>query len=82
SVKIVGFDAGPTQIKDLREEAVDALVAQHPSDIGRIGVQMAVDYLKSNEEPSKKEVKTGLSIVTRDNYEDPDIAKYLYKAEC
>jgi hypothetical protein len=43
---------------------------------------MAVDYLKSNEEPSKKEVKTGLSIVTRDNYEDPDIAKYLYKAEC
>jgi ribose transport system substrate-binding protein len=82
NIKIVGFDAGPTQIKDLREEAVDALVAQHPSDIGSIAVQMAADYLDSNEKPSKKEVKTGLSIVTRDNYEKPDISKYLYKAEC
>jgi predicted NBD/HSP70 family sugar kinase len=53
-----------------------------PSDIGRIGVQMAVDYLKSGEEPSRIQVKTGLSIVTRDNLEDPNISKYLYKAEC
>jgi glycerol kinase len=53
-----------------------------PSDIGRIGVQMAVDYLKSGEEPSRKQVKTGLSIVIRDNLEDPNISKYLYKAEC
>ncbi len=82
AVKLVGFDAGPTQVKDLREKLVDALIAQHPSDIGRIGVQMAVDYLKSQEEPSKKQVKTGLSIVTRDNLQKPEIQKYLYKAEC
>ena len=63
-------------------ESMDALIAQHPSDIGRIGVQMAVDYLKSQEEPSKKQVKTGLSIVTRDNLQEPEIEKYLYKAEC
>jgi ribose transport system substrate-binding protein len=81
-VKLVGFDAGPTQVKDLRDELVDALIAQHPSDIGKIGVQMAVDYLKSQEEPSKKKVKTGLSIVTRDNLQKPEIEKYLYKAEC
>jgi ribose transport system substrate-binding protein len=82
AVKLVGFDAGPTQVKDLREKLVDALIAQHPSDIGRIGVQMAVDYLKSQEEPSKKQVKTGLSIVTLDNLQKPEIQKYLYKAEC
>jgi len=82
AVKLVGFDAGPTQVKDLRDELVDALIAQHPSDIGRIGVQMAIDYLKSQEEPSRKQVKTGLSIVTRDNLQKPEIQKYLYKAEC
>lgn len=81
-VRLVGFDAGPTQVKDLRDKLVDALIAQHPSDIGRIGVQMAVDYLKSQEEPSKKQVKTGLSIVTRGNLQKPEIQKYLYKAEC
>jgi len=43
---------------------------------------MAVDYLKSEKKPSKREIKTGLSIVTRDNYKDPNVSKYLYKAEC
>jgi len=43
---------------------------------------MAVDYLKSGKKPSKREIKTGLSIVTRDNYKDPNVSKYLYKAEC
>jgi ribose transport system substrate-binding protein len=81
-VKIVGFDAGPTQVRDLRSKTVDALIAQHPADIGSKGVQMAVDYLKSGNEPSQKQVKTGLTIVTRENIEQPDIEKYLYKAEC
>ncbi|MBA2782138.1 MAG: hypothetical protein H0T74_04335 [Rubrobacteraceae bacterium] len=82
AVKLVGFDAGPTQVKDLRDKLVDALIAQDPSDIGRIRVQMAVDNLKSQEEPSKKQVKTGLSTVTRDNLQKPELQKYLYKAEC
>lgn len=81
-VKIVGFDAGPTQVRDLRSNTVDALVAQHPADIGTRAVQMAYDYLESGDEPSEKQVKTGLTIVTRENIDQPDIEKYLYKAEC
>lgn len=81
-VKVVGFDAGPTQIKDLKDKTVDALIAQHPAEIGMQGVQMAFDYLESGNKPSKKEVKTGLTIVKRDNLQKPDVQKYLYKAEC
>ena len=69
-------------MRDLRSKTVDALIAQHPADIGSKGVQMAVDYLKSGNEPSQKQVKTGLTIVTRENIEQPDVEKYLYTAEC
>lgn len=31
---------------------------------------------------SQKQVETGLTSVTRENIEQPDIEKYLYKAEC
>jgi ribose transport system substrate-binding protein len=81
-VKIVGFDAGPTQIRDLRSKTVDALIAQHPADIGTRAVQMAYDYLESGNEPSQKQVKTGLTIVNRENIDQPDVERYLYKAEC
>jgi ribose transport system substrate-binding protein len=81
-VKIVTFDASPTQVRDLKQGNVDALIAQHPNDIGKIGVKMAVDYLKTNKKPAKKTVKTGLSIVTRNTVSDPKISKYLYKAQC
>ena len=38
-VKIVGFDAGPKQIADLKEGTVQALIAQKPAEIGADGVR-------------------------------------------
>ena len=35
-VKIVGFDAGPKQVKDLEDGLVQALIAQKPAEIGRL----------------------------------------------
>ena len=35
-VKIVGFDAGPNQVKALKDGTVQALVAQQPSTIGSV----------------------------------------------
>ncbi|HEY8447365.1 MAG TPA: ABC transporter substrate-binding protein [Thermomicrobiales bacterium] len=81
-VKIVGFDAGPKQVADLRNEIVDVLIAQHPYDIGYTAVQMAVQYLETQQPPSEKVVTTGYSIVTRDNVDDPEIRRYLYVADC
>jgi ribose transport system substrate-binding protein len=46
AVKIVSFDAGPKQVKDLQDGILQALVAQKPGDIGAQGVQQAVAALK------------------------------------
>jgi ribose transport system substrate-binding protein len=81
-VSVVAFDASPTQVEDLRRGNVDVLIAQHPNDIGDRGVRIAVDYLKSNKEPSSKQITTGFTTVTRGNLNEPKVEKYLYKAEC
>jgi ABC-type sugar transport system substrate-binding protein len=70
------FEKGTVFCSDLtvtiqQQGIVDALIAQHPNDIGRIGAKMAVDYLKTNKELAKKTVKTGLSVVTRNNVSYP-----------
>jgi ribose transport system substrate-binding protein len=81
-VKIVGFDAGPTQVQDLRSKVVDLLIAQHPGDIGEIAVQLLHDFLTTGEPLEPKDYVTGATIVTRDNIDDPDVARYLYVADC
>ena len=81
-VSVVAFDASPTQVEDLRQGRLDALIAQHPNDIGDQGVRIAVDYLKTNEEPARKRITTGFTTATRGNLDEPGVKEYLYKAEC
>jgi ribose transport system substrate-binding protein len=77
-VKIVGFDAGPKQIEDLNGGLVQALVAQRPAEIGKLGVQQAVAALDGKS--TKKEIGTGFVTLTKDNLEEnPDIP---YKSSC
>jgi hypothetical protein len=56
SVNIIGFDAGPEQVKALKEGTVQALIAQQPEVIGRHGVQQAIKALKG--EATEKEIGT------------------------
>jgi ribose transport system substrate-binding protein len=80
-VRIVGFDAGPAQVKQLQEDLVQALVAQKPYDIGFQGVEQAIASLEGG--AVEAEIKTDLVTVTRDNVDDPEIKNdVLYKAEC
>ena len=78
TVKIVGFDAGPKQVKDLEEGLLQALVAQKPADIGAQGVQQAVAALKG--EATKEKIGTGSTILTKDNLADNQDA--VYKSTC
>ena len=70
NVKIVGFDAGPDQIKQLEAGDVQALVAQKPYDIGVQGVQQAVVAL--NGVATTPEIQTESLVVTAANMTDPD----------
>jgi ribose transport system substrate-binding protein len=77
-VKIVGFDAGPKQVKDLEDGLVQALIAQKPADIGRQGVEQAVKALKGEE--TTPEIGTDFEVITKENL--TEMQDVLYKPSC
>jgi ribose transport system substrate-binding protein len=79
TVKVVSFDAGPNQVKALKEGTVQALVAQEPGIIGQYGVDEAVAALDGGTVTPK--VQTGFTIITKDNV-DGDAASAVYKSSC
>ncbi|WP_291053073.1 ABC transporter substrate-binding protein [Herbiconiux sp.] len=79
SVTIVGFDAGPAQVKQLKAGTVQALVAQEPATIGQDGVEQAIAAL--NGDSTEAEIQTGFTILTKDNI-DGEGADAVYKSSC
>lgn len=79
-LKVVGFDAGPDQVKQLEAGDVQALVAQQPYTIGYEGIMQAVAALNGVE--TTPDIQTPSSVVTADNMSDPEVAKFLYKSDC
>jgi ribose transport system substrate-binding protein len=79
-VKLVGFDAGPAQVEQLEEGLVQALIAQKPADIGRQGVEQAVNAIEGR--PVKEEITTGYVTVRKNQLNDPKIQNALYKPSC
>jgi len=78
-VDIVGFDAGPNQVKALKNGTVQALVAQEPGTIGQYGVDAAVSALDGTAVP--KSVQTGFTVITKDNVDGSGKAA-IYKSKC
>jgi ribose transport system substrate-binding protein len=77
-VKIVGFDAGPKQVKDLEDGLVQALIAQKPADIGSQGVEQAYKALEGEE--TTPEIGTDFEVITKENL--ADMQDVLYKPSC
>jgi ribose transport system substrate-binding protein len=77
-VKIVGFDAGPKQVEDLKKGTVQALIAQKPAEIGADGVEQAYNALTGKS--TEKKIGTGFTSITKDNLAENQDA--LYKASC
>jgi ribose transport system substrate-binding protein len=76
-VKIVGYDADPTQITDLKAGIVKALIAQEPYQEGVDGVQQAVNALTGKPTQS---ILTGLAVLTNSNL--ATMNKYVYQSSC
>ncbi len=79
-VRIVGFDAGPAQVEQLEQGLVQALIAQKPGEIGKLGVEQAVAAI--NGDKVTKKITTGTEVITKDNLDSPEGQAALYKAEC
>ncbi len=77
NVKIVGYDADPTQVADLKSGVVDALIAQEPYQDGVDGVQQAVNAVEGK--PTKS-ILTTVTVLTRANLAAH--SKYIYKSSC
>lgn len=78
-ITVVGFDAGPAQVEQLRNGVVQALIAQEPSTIGEEGVAQALAAL--NGEPVEAVIQTGFTIITQDNI-DGEGADAAYQSSC
>jgi ribose transport system substrate-binding protein len=68
---LVGFDASDKLIDGIRKGVVHGLVLQDPFKIGYLGVMTAVKHL--NGEPVEKRIDTGITMVTAENLDDPDV---------
>src|SRR3954453_16229524 len=77
-IKIVGFDAGPKQVEDLKQGTVQALIAQQPAEIGKQGVEQAIAALKG--QPTKPKIGTGFTILTKEKLAQKPAA--VYKSGC
>lgn len=79
-ITLVGFDAGPAQVQQLKEGQVQALIAQQPGTIGQDGVAQALNALQGKSVTAK--IQTGFTIVTKDNLDSSAGQAALYKSSC
>jgi ribose transport system substrate-binding protein len=77
-VRLVGFDASPNQVEDLRAGEVSALIAQDPATIGRQGVQQVVAAIEGK--PVEREIQTDLVAITQADLQAS--SQYFYRTEC
>lgn len=74
-VVLVGFDATPDLINNVREGSIDSLVVQNPFKMGYEGVKTVVDKLNGKEPPRR--LDTGVKLLVRENIETPEIQQLI-----
>ncbi|HEX4797496.1 MAG TPA: substrate-binding domain-containing protein [Humisphaera sp.] len=74
-LKVVGFDASQSMIKSMEKGDLQATVIQNPVKMGYLAVKTAVAVIKG--QPVEQRIDTGVSLVTKDNLNSPDIQAML-----
>lgn len=75
-VPVVAYDADNEEINALQSGAIYALIVQDPFGMGYRGVMNAVDAIEGRD--VAKEVDTGATAVTQENFESDEIQGLLY----
>ena len=76
-VKVVAFDATKDAISMLSDGTVDLVIAQKPSDMGYLAVEMAVAYL-NGATSIPAHIPTGYAVITKANMTDPNVSQFFY----
>ncbi|MCC6154562.1 MAG: substrate-binding domain-containing protein, partial [Candidatus Hydrogenedentes bacterium] len=74
-VKLVAFDAGDDEVAALKKGTIQALIVQNPFRMGYDGVKTAYDVLQGK--TAEKRIDTGVTVVTMENFETPEVQKLL-----
>ncbi len=79
-VQVVAYDATKDAIESLNKGDVTLVLAQKPFDMGYMAVEFAAaDAAGVTSLP--KRVQTGFAIIDKDNVNDPNYSRFIYKAE-
>jgi ribose transport system substrate-binding protein len=75
-IKLVGFDAGPSLLEDLRSGLIDSLVVQDPFKMGYEALEAAIKKLKGQQVARINNLEPKL--IDSQNLDEPEIQAYLY----
>lgn len=78
-VALVGYDAGPGQIAELKDNTVQALIAQQPQTMGEKAVELGLAAVAG--EPVEA-VSSPVSIITQANVDTPEGKAAAYRSSC
>lgn len=81
TVRIANFDAPEQAIADLRDGAVDLVIAQKPAEMGSTGVDYAMMALGGDMSGIQKRVPTGYVVINRDNVDTDEAQAAIYKSQ-
>ena len=74
-VVLIGFDATPDLVNNVRDTSIDSLVIQNPQKMGYEGVRTILDKL-AGREPARR-IDTGVGLLTKDNVDTPEIQQLI-----
>jgi ribose transport system substrate-binding protein len=75
-VKMVGFDANTQSLLDLRQNDLQGIIVQNPFRMGYDGTLTVMKSLQG--QPVEKRVDTGVTLVTRENMDQPAIKELIH----
>lgn len=83
-VRLIGYDASPKEVQDLKAGVYDALVAQAPYLVGYTAVKLAAEAAQGTYKKGDGPfwTHTGGAVITRANVNSPSVQHYLYKTHC
>lgn len=79
-VKIVSYDASPETVEALRNNVIQAVISQKPSELGKVTMQMAYDYLNGKKNIKKFTVLENIP-VTQESVDISVMKSFLYRSE-
>jgi ribose transport system substrate-binding protein len=77
-VVLIGFDASEALVGALSQGRIQGLVVQNPVLMGEMSVKTMVKHLEK--QPVEPKVSTGETVVTPENYKDPEVDKLIHPA--